>query len=78
MTTIITDADLLAQTVTMTGDMRRNADWIAELGQARRERWQELFENGVAQSTIAKACDVTTQTVYMEIRRSRAAAEAAG
>ena len=78
MTTITTDADLLAQTVTMTGDMRRNADWIAELGQARRERWQELFENGVAQGEIARACDVTTQTVYMEIRRSRASAEAAG
>ena len=76
--TTITDTDLLAQTVTMTGDMRRNADWIAELGQARRERWQELFEHGVAQGTIARACDVTTQTVYMEIRRSRAAAEAAG
>ena len=76
--TTITDTDLLAQTVTMTGDMRRNFDWIAELGQARRERWQELFEHGVAQGTIARACDVTTQTVYMEIRRSRAAAEAAG
>ena len=59
--TTITDTDLLAQTVTMTGDMRRNADWIAELGQARRERWQELFENGVAQGEIARACDVTTQ-----------------
>ena len=44
--TTITDTDLLAQTVTMTGDMRRNFDWIAELGQARRERWQELFEHG--------------------------------
>ena len=76
--TTITDTDLLAQTVTMTGDMRRNFDWIAELGQARRERWQELFEHGVAQGTIARACDVTTQTVYMEIRRSRAAAAAAG
>ena len=74
----ITDTDLLAQTVTMTGDMRRNADWIAELGQARRERWQELFDSGVEQGEIARACDVTTQTVYMEIRRSRAAAAAAG
>jgi len=76
--TTITDTDLLAQTVTMTDDMRRNADWIAELGQARRERWRELFENGVAQGMIAKACGVTAQTVYMEIRRTRASEEAAG
>jgi phosphoribosylaminoimidazole (AIR) synthetase len=70
----LTDTDLLAETVTMTDVMRRNADWIAELGQARRQRWQELFECGVAQGTIAKACDVSRQTVYMEIRRSRASA----
>ena len=76
--TTITDTDLLAQTVAMTDDMRRNADWIAELGQARRERWRELFENGVAQGTIAKACGVTAQPVYMEIRRTRASEEAAG
>ncbi len=71
MTVAITNNEILDQTVQMTNDMRRNAGWIAELGQARRERWRELFDSGVAQQTIAKACDVTTQTVYMEIRRTR-------
>ena len=76
--TIVTDADLLAQTATMTDDMRRNADWIATLGEARRQRWQELFESGVTQVEIARACGVVATTVYTEIRRSRASAEAAG
>ncbi len=75
MTVATTNDEILEQTVQMTIDMRRNADWIAELGEARRQRWRELFDNGVAQGTIAKACDVTAQTVYMEIRRTRPVGE---
>ena len=72
MTVVTTNTEILDQTAQMTNDMRRNAAWIAELGQARRDRWRELHENGVTQMTIAKACDVTSQTVHNEIKRSRA------
>tara|TARA_Y100000004_G_scaffold131128_1_gene147933 strand:+ start:203 stop:436 length:234 start_codon:yes stop_codon:yes gene_type:complete len=61
----------IKQSAELTQKMRDHQDKITELGAQRRKLLMELWESGVPQTTLAEANDVTTQSIYMELRKER-------
>ena len=57
----------------LTQKMRQHQDKITELGAERRKLLMELWQEGVPQTTLAQANDVTTQSIYIELRKEREA-----
>lgn len=55
----------------LTERMRFHQAEITELGKQRRKLWYDLWTSGISQARIAEMNGVTTQCVYMEIKRQK-------
>lgn len=55
----------------LTKEMRKHSAEINRLAKQRRELWHELNQKGISQNSLAQSSNVTTQVVYMEIRKHK-------
>jgi len=55
----------------LTKEMRKHSAEINRLAKQRRGLWHDLNNKGISQNSLAQSSGVTTQVVYMEIRKYR-------